>query len=75
MKLNVNTLFTKKEGARIGNTLFEGKWGVVPLKFAALLKRNFLYETFSNKFEKPIFRGFVISKLRKTIRRGHSIQR
>ena len=50
MKLNINTLFTKKEGARIGSTLFKAKWGVVPVEHAALLKTNFLYETFSGKF-------------------------
>ena len=50
MKLNINTLFTKKEGARIGSTLFKAKWGVVPVKLSELLKRNFLYETFSSKF-------------------------
>ena len=60
MKLNINpaTLFTKKEGARIGGTLFKAKWGVVPVKLPALLKRNFLYETFLVS-EKPFFRGFV----------------
>ena len=60
MKLNINpaTLFTKKEGARIGSTLFKAKWGVVPVKLPALLKRNFLYETFLVS-EKPFFRGFV----------------
>ena len=50
MKLNINALFTKEEGARIGSTLFKAKLGVVPVKLAALLKRNFLYETFSNNF-------------------------
>ena len=50
MKLNINTLFTKTERARIGSTLFKAKWVVVPVKFAALLKMNFLYETSSSKF-------------------------
>ena len=52
MKLNINPamLFTKKEEAGIGSTLFKAKWGVVPVKLKALLKRNFLYETFSSKF-------------------------
>ena len=43
-------MFTKKEGARIGSTLFKTKWGDCALKLSALLKRNFLYETFSSKF-------------------------
>ena len=50
MKLNINTLFTKTERARIGSTLFKAKWVVVPVKFAALLKMNFLHETSSSKF-------------------------
>ena len=52
MKLNINlaTLFTKKEGVRIGSTLFKATWEVVPVNLAALFKRNFLYETFSTKF-------------------------
>ena len=42
MKQNRNpvTLFSVKEGARIENTLFKAKWGVVPVNLAALLKRN-----------------------------------
>ena len=52
MKLTINppTFFTKQEGARIGSILFKVKWEVLPVKLAALLKRNFLYETFSTKF-------------------------
>ena len=46
-KYKAATLFTKKEGARIGSNLFKAKWGVVPVKLAAL---NFLCETFSSKF-------------------------
>ena len=77
MKLNINpvTLFTKKERARIEITLLKANWGVAPVKLAALLKRNFLYETFSSKVsEKPFFRGFVSSKLLKTIQQAHSIK-
>ena len=52
MKLNINpaALFTKQEGARIGRTLFKVKWGIVPVKLAAILKKNFFYEIFSRKF-------------------------
>ena len=52
MKLKINpvTLFTKKGGARIGSTLFKVKWEALPVKLAALLKRNFLYETFLVSF-------------------------
>ena len=52
MKLNINpaTLFAKKEGSRIRNTLLKARREVVPVKLAALLKRNFLYETLSSKF-------------------------
>ena len=35
-----------KEGARIENTLFKAKWQVLPVKLAALLKRNFPLEIF-----------------------------
>ena len=34
-------MFSIKKGARIGSALFKAKWEVVPVKFAALLKRNF----------------------------------
>ena len=50
MKLNINVFFTKKEGARIGSTLFKAKLGVVPVKLAALLKG-----TFSMKLSPIIF--------------------
>ena len=52
MKLNINpaTLFTKNKGVRIGSTLFKAKCWVVPVKLAALLKKKFLYETFSGTF-------------------------
>ena len=43
-------LFTKKKETRIGSSLFKAKREVVPVKFAVLLKRNCLYETFSSKF-------------------------
>ena len=39
-----------KERARIESTFFKAKWEVVPVKLAALIKRNFLYETFSSNF-------------------------
>ena len=57
MKLNINlaTMFTKKEGDRIGSTPFKAKWEVVPVKLAALLKSNFLYETFTSKFMRSHF--------------------
>ena len=50
LKINPATLSTEKEGARIGSTLFKVKWEVLPVKLAALQKRNFIYETFSTKF-------------------------
>ena len=51
LKINPATLSTEKKGARIyGSALFKVKWEVLPVKRATLLKRNFLYETFSNKF-------------------------
>ena len=52
MKQNINpiTLFSITEGAKIESTLLKAKWKVVPVKLAALLKRNFPYETFSSKF-------------------------
>ena len=57
MKLNINlaTMFTKKEGDRIGSTPFKGKWEVVPVELGALLKSNFLYETFTSKFIRSHF--------------------
>ena len=39
-----------KERARIESTFFKAKWEVVPVKLAALIKRNFVYETFSSNF-------------------------
>ena len=52
MKQNINSviLFSIKQGARIENTLFKAKWEVVPVKLAALLKRNFPFETFLASF-------------------------
>ena len=52
MTQNTNpvTLFSIKEGARIENALFKAMWEVEPMKLAALLKRNFPYETFSSNF-------------------------
>ena len=55
LKLNPATLYTKKEGPRKESTLFKVKWEVLPVKLEALLKRNFLYETFSSKFLRSHF--------------------
>ena len=41
---------TKKEAVRVGSSLFNVKWEVLPVKLAALLKRKLIYETFSTKF-------------------------
>ena len=57
-KYKSSTLFTKKEWVKIENTFKKAKWEVVSLKLEALLKRNFLYETFSNRFLRR--RSFVV---------------
>ena len=52
-KYNIQShLFSIKEGAGKESTLFKAKWKVVLVKLAALLKKNFPYETFSNKVNK-----------------------
>ena len=75
MKLNINALFTKKERARIGSTLSKAKWGVVSVKFAALPKRNFLYETFSNKFLRSHYSSFCEQQVAKNYKTRPLYQR
>ena len=60
MKQNINpvTLFSIKEGARVESTLFETKWELVPVKLAALLKRNFPCETFISVFCEAVLLRF-----------------
>ena len=52
MKQNINlvTIFDIKEGTRTENAMFKVDLEVVPVKLAALLKRNFPYEIFSSEF-------------------------
>ena len=52
MERNVNlvTLFSKEERARIAGTLFKVKLQAVAVQFVALLKRNFFYVIFSENF-------------------------
>ena len=62
LKIDPATLFDKKKGARIGSSFFKVKWEVLPVKLVVLLKRNFLYETFSRKFLKSLsFEGLWVA--------------
>ena len=49
-KINLGTVFTKKEGTRIGSTFFKVKCEVLPVKLAALLKGNFFMKLFLVSF-------------------------
>ena len=64
MKQNINpvTLFSIKEEARTGNTLFKANWEAVPVKLADLVNRNFAHKAFSTALLRSrLFEGLQVA--------------